>query len=584
MKKGIIWVLSLLIFSYPNLAFAQSFANDSGIFEFYIYKSVEIVGFVALCGIFILSIILQKELGEVLLHNFSKIFAALTILKFVYVLNVEEQMIYDLHYIQSMVFLGFYLKILIVYSILFSAILESRVKEFFSKYSILSNVAAAAAGIAGFVLTRAYGKKLFLLSQSTPTYLYLVFEFLIVFGLGICSFLFIKKYRQKSAWQLKAFVLSFLAGEMFIVLLKRKGVLIADTIQNLALLYLFIAVFLNVILKRYNFLQKLSMFSNEVLKEKLDVQKSFDLLVDFVYDIYSGQFERICFYYHREDDYFELISTKGENFERNFDNFKDQIELKIDEEYFKSKPDIQVLDIQGLKKVIQFSNEFYINKLDNNKKAVLVPVFSQKKIAGFLICYTRKENFNLNSELADGLLIFRNFSQALLHQIQRIEKIKNLSLEDELTGLYNRRYFIKELILESISCDRYKGKFCLAFFDMDNLKFLNDFYGHAIGDRAIRLIARIIRDNIRKIDIPARLGGDEFAVIFKNCTQEAIEDRIKSIKKLIEEESEKQLPKPIRVSCGIAVYPDDTNSLDELLKIADMRMYEEKLKNRGEIK
>lgn len=138
--------------------------------------------------------------------------------------------------------------------------------------------------------------------------------------------------------------------------------------------------------------------------------------------------------------------------------------------------------------------------------------------------------------------------------------------------------------MESLSCDRYGGKFCLAFFDMDNLKLLNDFYGHSMGDKAIRMIARAIKDNIRKTDVPARLGGDEFAVIFKNCSKEDIENRIENIKKLIEEESEKQLPKKIRVSCGVAVYPDDTKSLDELLKIADMRMYEEKLKNKGESK
>lgn len=101
-----------------------------------------------------------------------------------------------------------------------------------------------------------------------------------------------------------------------------------------------------------------------------------------------------------------------------------------------------------------------------------------------------------------------------------------------------------------------------------------------MGDKAIRMIGRIIRDNIRKTDIPARLGGDEFAVIFKNCSKEAIEDRINTIKQLIEKESEQQLPKKIKVSCGIAVYPDDTTSLDELLKIADLRMYEEKLKNK----
>lgn len=73
---------------------------------------------------------------------------------------------------------------------------------------------------------------------------------------------------------------------------------------------------------------------------------------------------------------------------------------------------------------------------------------------------------------------------------------------------------------------------------MDNLKFLNDFYGYSVGDKVIRMIGRIIRDNIRKIDILVRFGGDEFVVIFKNCSKDVIEDRIKNIKELIEKELE----------------------------------------------
>lgn len=141
-------------------------------------------------------------------------------------------------------------------------------------------------------------------------------------------------------------------------------------------------------------------------------------------------------------------------------------------------------------------------------------------------------------EFKDGFIIFMNFFQVFFFQIERIEKIRNLFIEGEFIGFYNRRYFIKELILELIVVDRYKNKFCVVFFDMDNLKFLNDFYGYSVGDKVIRMIGRIIRDNIRKIDILVRFGGDEFVVIFKNCSKDVIEDRIKNIKELIEKELE----------------------------------------------
>ncbi|WPX09299.1 GGDEF domain-containing protein [Caldicellulosiruptor danielii] len=325
-------------------------------------------------------------------------------------------------------------------------------------------------------------------------------------------------------------------------------------------------------------MHNLSRFSSEVLKEKFDVQRSFELLVDFIYEIYSKTFPRICFYYQQEDGNYKLVIAKDES--ESIKSFE-EVEVSIQRDAkIKDINHISIFGVQELEKMLE-CKQLKSMLSDIYRSVVFVPIRRYNKLVGFLLCYSRMKDFKMTDEEKEGLIVFVNFSQALLSQIERIEKIRNLSTEDELTGLYNRRYFMKELILESITADRYKNKFCVAFFDMDNLKLLNDFYGHNVGDKAIRMIGRIIRDNIRKTDIPARLGGDEFAVIFKNCNKDAIEDRIKNIKQLIEKESELQLPKKIKVSCGVAVYPDDTTSLDELLKIADMRMYDEKLKSKG---
>lgn len=545
--------------------------------EFCLYKLFEIVGVVAVSGIFIVSAFLGKEIKNTLIYSFGKVFLSLVVFKFLYVLNLEKETINSLEGIQALVFLNIFSKLLIIYALVFSVLCKEKLKDFLSKTSLWIN--AALIFIVLLIFEKIKGQKIpvFLHSQTSASSLYIFSEVLIAVGILVLIYMSFTNFYFKQTKSFKVFVLAFAVGEIVLALFKRKGVLFSEAIQNGAMLYLFVAIFLVIAMQRVRFLHSLAKFSTEVLKERLDIQKSFELLVEFIYEAYSKTFPRICFYYQEEDGDYKLIVSRDESTQ---DDFKDiDIEIKIDQKVTQITQ-ISVFTINEFESMLEC--RALKNKISQVYQSVVyVPVHRYNRLVGFLICYTKIKDFKMTDELKDGLTIFMNFSQALLSQIERIEKIRNLSTEDELTGLYNRRYFIKELILESIAADRYKNKFCVAFFDMDNLKLLNDFYGHSVGDKAIRMIGRIIRDNIRKTDIPARLGGDEFAVIFKNCSKDAIEDRIKNIKELIEKESELQLPKKIRVSCGVAVYPDDTTSLDELLKIADMRMYDEKLKSKG---
>ncbi len=88
------------------------------------------------------------------------------------------------------------------------------------------------------------------------------------------------------------------------------------------------------------------------------------------------------------------------------------------------------------------------------------------------------------------------------------------SRTDELTGIYNRRHIITELDKELERARRYSRHLCVMMVDIDNLKQINDNYGHCIGDRVLRTFARILEKSTRKIDITGRYGGDEFLVIF----------------------------------------------------------------------
>ncbi len=153
--------------------------------------------------------------------------------------------------------------------------------------------------------------------------------------------------------------------------------------------------------------------------------------------------------------------------------------------------------------------------------------------------------------------------------------IYDTAIKDPLTGIYNRAFalaFLKKAI-EQVK-RRELHNLCISYIDLDNFKFVNDMYGHTTGDRVLREVAIFFENSFRKSDVVARIGGDEFLIIFTNCNRAFIEKRIEKLK----EEFEKSFREYyISISYGVAVYPEDADSLECLLEVADRRMYEKKL-------
>lgn len=103
--------------------------------------------------------------------------------------------------------------------------------------------------------------------------------------------------------------------------------------------------------------------------------------------------------------------------------------------------------------------------------------------------------------------------QTLAEQQQRIRQLENLSITDELTGLFNRRGFTEALDRVLAACKRHGEPGLLILVDLDRFKAINDTYGHLAGDAVLKGTAELLRGAVRKSDIVARLGGDEFAVL-----------------------------------------------------------------------
>lgn len=153
------------------------------------------------------------------------------------------------------------------------------------------------------------------------------------------------------------------------------------------------------------------------------------------------------------------------------------------------------------------------------------------------------------------------------------EEIRHQATHDGLTGLVNYREFYGSLEKEVRRAERSHHAFGLLLLDLDDLKGINDRLGHLAGNRALRRLARVMKENCRASDVAARYGGDEFAILLIDADSERVQQIAQRIaNRLSEQPDEPQLS----VSIGTAIYPADGQSPQDLLEAADHRLYRDK--------
>ncbi|MBI5558798.1 MAG: diguanylate cyclase [Deltaproteobacteria bacterium] len=163
------------------------------------------------------------------------------------------------------------------------------------------------------------------------------------------------------------------------------------------------------------------------------------------------------------------------------------------------------------------------------------------------------------------------------------DKLHSLSITDELTGLLNRRGFMMMAKKQLRIADRNQGRLFLLFADVDNLKLVNDTYGHDTGDMLLVKVAKIL-SSFRRSDIIARLGGDEFAILISGSSESGdgkkITERFKAL--IREENTKRELGFEIGVSFGVVPYDEHKPCpVEELIAMADKLMYSSKKSKKG---
>jgi diguanylate cyclase (GGDEF)-like protein len=158
-----------------------------------------------------------------------------------------------------------------------------------------------------------------------------------------------------------------------------------------------------------------------------------------------------------------------------------------------------------------------------------------------------------------------------------IQPLKEQAHQDGLTGLLNRAFFDQRLGEELTRAQRYQREFALVLFDLDQFKTINDQFGHPTGDAVLQRFAAFLRSSLRQTDSAFRYGGDEFAALLPETGNLAAHYVLERLEQRWLEECRRELsPRSVMVSYGLAAYPQDGVNAVELIKLADMHLYEHK--------
>ncbi|MDH5216781.1 MAG: diguanylate cyclase [Gammaproteobacteria bacterium] len=227
----------------------------------------------------------------------------------------------------------------------------------------------------------------------------------------------------------------------------------------------------------------------------------------------------------------------------------------------------------------------HINSLTD--KNICFPVQAQGETFGIISTSfsEREEKISIDNITELGETVARQLAMSLANLKLR-DSLKEQSIKDPLTGLYNRRYIENSVEREIFRAERSGESISLLMFDVDHFKQFNDTYGHDTGDTVLKMISKEIGQHGRKSDIPCRFGGEEFLLILPGANIDIAQKRATKILQAVNELTinvgDKILDN-LSISCGIAVYPDNGKQLQELFISADQALYASKKAGRNRI-
>ncbi len=218
---------------------------------------------------------------------------------------------------------------------------------------------------------------------------------------------------------------------------------------------------------------------------------------------------------------------------------------------------------------------------------ICAPLMSRGKVLGVIELINKKIGDEFTEADLESLVHLADFIAIAIDNAKNFEKIQELTIRDDLTCLYNTRFFHEMLEREIKRAMRKKRELSLIFMDLDHFKEVNDTYGHIYGSALLKEVAEVIMHSVRNIDIPIRYGGDEFVIILPETAKSQAEIVAKRILNNIREKvflKQEGLNLKLTASIGFATFPDDAKDKESLIKSADNAMYKVKYTSRNDVK
>jgi diguanylate cyclase (GGDEF)-like protein/PAS domain S-box-containing protein len=225
--------------------------------------------------------------------------------------------------------------------------------------------------------------------------------------------------------------------------------------------------------------------------------------------------------------------------------------------------------------------------IDAGVKAILgTPLLTGSKCIGAICLYRLKSNQPFTDRDLGFIEVIGSQAGVAIEKANLFDEIRRLANTDDLTGVFNRRHFDTCVSLEFERALRYGRPMGLLIVDPDHFKNINDEHGHQAGDMVLKEVARRLKSNVRRSDIVARYGGDEFVIILPEINREGSIIVAEKIRALVRDKPVQIGDHSIgmKVSIGVAALPDtETETPDQLLKMADDALYEAKRSGRDRV-